>query len=383
MGLIFNQITILDITILLLYTFSFFVYINNSIKNKGFYFILLLEHLCITLAYYFYSFNNLADSTIYYLKTYNITTGWLSSFGFGTDFIHFILYPFVHYLELGYLGCFFIFSSLGLIGFFMLAKVALDINKNNWTFLLLLLLSPNLNFWTVAIGKDSLIFFSICFIIYNLYYKKNIFWYTIPLIFIALIRFHILAFIGFSFAIVTIFFNKKIKLSLKILLSIFFLILCILIFPVFIERIGLDDISNIEQYQERITTANMQGGGAIDLYHANVLVKWLAYMFRPLLYDAQNIMGILVSFDNLVWLIVILYSLLRFFRIRKNIKLDAQTWFYILSIFSISIPLAIGLSNLGIAVRQKTMVLPFVFLLIIIFNSFYNYGQKNSHMLFE
>jgi L-asparagine transporter-like permease len=148
-----------------------------------------------------------------------------------------------------------------------------------------------------------------------------------------------------------------------------------LVLPVFLAHIGLDDVSGVVELQEQRMSSHLKGGGAIDMTDANIVSKWFAYMFRPLFYDVRNAMGLMASFDNMVWLIAVFYALRRLWRVKKKdrtMRLGFQMWFYILSTFCITLPLAFELSNLGLALRQKTMVLPFIFLFIVHINYVYN-----------
>lgn len=365
------EITILDITITLIIIFVSFILSIERMKEFNKYFsLVVIAHYLITGVYYIMTVSTGGDSITYFRKALSISN-WFEAFDTGTDFIVFIIYPLINYLHLSFLGIFFIFSFVGLIGFYLLFKIIVDITSEKWSPFFLLLLSPNLHFWTVALGKDSIVFCCICTIVYLLYFKKGYIYFVIPLLFLSIIRFHIFTFISFAYALTVVVFNNQIKRSLKVILFLAFFGIGIAIFPIFIERIGLDDISNLDAYSERITNANFKGGGAIDMQNANIIVKWFSYMFRPLFFDAANTMAVMVSFDNLIWLIAYVLTISKFFR--QKIKLDNLLWFCIISIFAISIPLSFGLSNLGIAVRQKTMVIPFVLILIIAINNYNQY----------
>ncbi|MCD7914412.1 MAG: hypothetical protein LUG96_03560 [Tannerellaceae bacterium] len=155
------------------------LWLSEKIKAKSYayYYLFLMigiEHLLFTYVYYAYSLSNVVDSTGYYRNVYYIYHSWSETVGLGTAFINFTLYPLVHFFRLSYFGCFFVYSFLGLLGFYYLISIAAGIYNFQWTKLLLVLLLPNLHFWTVGLGKDSLIFFAICKIIYNVFYSKKI-----------------------------------------------------------------------------------------------------------------------------------------------------------------------------------------------------------------
>ncbi len=278
-----------------------------------------------------------------------------------------MLYPLLK-LGFSYLGSSVIFSFVGLLGYKYLLLVAIRVNNYSWSNYFYLLLMPNLHFWTNAVGKDGLMFFAICLIIYNLSYNKRIIAYLLPVLIVGSIRFHVLAFIAAAFLSATVFFNTKLKTHRKVFLSIAIIAVMAFLFPIFLRHIGVENISDIIELQEHRMLSHMKGGGAVDMTDANIVTKWFAYMFRPLFFDVKNTMGLIASFDNLIWLTVTIYALLHLYRIKtrnRGLRLGFQIWFYVLAILCITVPLAFELANLGLAVRQKTMALPFLFILII------------------
>lgn len=339
--------------------------------------LLLLEHLLFTYLYYVYSLNNIADSTLYYISAHSSYSSWSeTSFVNGTAFIELLLFPLIHYFGLTYFACFFIFSFFSLLGIFKLFKIVLDINRfrvSNWYYLFLL---PGLHFWTVAVGKDSLIFYAICSLLYCYYFKKKWFNYIIPMLLIGIIRFYIFAFIGVALFLSLLFLSKKIKIRGKIFLGLVFAVCIFLISPYFFKSINVDGVKSIAEQQQIIAAANMGGGGAIDLTNSNIIVKFLSYLFRPLIFEARNVQGLFAAFENIIWM-VIFYKLFIGIK-RKALFKDHETffWFSFTSILTIALPAAYILSNLGIASRQKVMVIPFLFVTLFMIISYNNRQRK-------
>ncbi len=368
---ILTNVSIIDIAAVVGYFIGIFC-IARQFSQFGrqyfnLFFILGLIHLSFTFYYYFWTLAGNGGDCILYIDNTIEIENWLGSYGFGTTFITFVLYPLLK-LGFSYLGCSVIFSFVGLLGYKYLLLVAIRVNNYSWSNYFYLLLMPNLHFWTNAVGKDGLIFFAICLIIYNLSYNKRIIAYLLPVLIVGSIRFHVLAFIVAAFLSATVFFNTKLRSHQKVFLSIAIIAVMALFFPVFLRHIGVENIFDIVELQEHRMLSHMKGGGAVDVTDANIVTKWFAYMFRPLFFDVNNTMALMASFDNLVWLTAVIYALLHLYRAKtrnRGLRLGFQIWFYFLAILYITLPLAFELANLGLALRQKTMALPFLFLLII------------------
>ncbi len=378
---ILTRVTILDISVILMYVIGIVALAQKfRIFSKKFVRLFLLIgiiHLFFTLVYYFYTLNNLADSLGYYrrvLYSYNI---WSDTFGQGTIFISFLIYPLVKYLGLTYFGSFFVFSFFGFLGFYYLVKILIRITDNKWTNWFYLLLLPNIHFWSVAIGKDSLIFFGISFLAYLYFFKKKWFLYIFPLFLVAFIRLHILFFILLAFGFTQLVLNKRLKFFYKIAISLFLLITLYVLFPFLMARVGFTETESLIAQFEALETTKVEGGTSIDMSNQNLLVKWLSYMFRPLFFDANSPLLLISSMENSVWLLIF-FNIFRRIRTKINYLYKSFFWFSFLSIFTLSIPSAYILINLGIAVRQKTMVFPFV--IIVFFILMNSYRSKILHV---
>lgn len=371
METIIYQNNLLDLVILLAYLFGILALVRKfKVFPKKIYLLVVyigLTHLLFTLVYYFYSFTAVADAKGYYLSVYHTYTSFSdTSIADGTSFIGFVLYPLIHIFGLSYLSCFFIFSFISLIGVYKLYEILLKINDFKWSNWFYLMLLPGMHFWTSSIGKDSLIFFGICVLLNAYFFKRAYTKYILPLLLIGLVRFYILAFIGAGFFLALILLSKQIKLGYKILLMGVFAGAVILIAPYFFESISLSGLEQVEKQKEIIQQANMEGGGAVNLSNANILVKWFSYLFRPFVFEAKSFFALVTAIENLVWM-VIFYKIFLGIK-RKNIRVSLNSFFWIcfVSIFTITLPAAFLLSNLGIAARQKNMIVPFMFIVFFI-----------------
>jgi hypothetical protein len=363
---IIHNITIIDITMIFIYLFGVLVlakqYLNLNRKYFFLFFFIGLVHLFFTLAYYFYSLGHSADSIGYIRKTL-MHDQWLDILGQGGDFIKFILYPLLK-LGLSYLGCMVIFSFIGLLSYNYLLKIAIHINNYSWSNWYYLLLLPNLHFWTNAVGKDSLIFYGICGLIFCIYFKKKLIYYIIPILLIGFIRMHILAFILFAYILSKLVMQKSMKISSRILVVIISAVIFFLFLPLLKERVGLGEDSDISDRIEHMQNVNQIGGSSVNMSDSNFLIKWISYLFRPFFFEAHNFFALLASFENIVWVIMIGYIIFSLKKMWFYMKGNTFFWFCLTAIITVSVPSAYILTNFGIAVRQKMMFFPFIFVCI-------------------
>lgn len=378
---ILTRVTILDISVILMYIIGIVAlaqkFRNVSVKFVRLFTLIGIAHLFFTFVYYFYTLNNVADSIGYYRRVLFLFNSWGETFGQGTTFIYFTLYPLVKFLGLTYFGSFFVYSFFGLLGYFYLLKVLIGIADATFTKWFYLLLLPNIHFWSVAIGKDSLIFFGINLLAYLYFFKKKWFLYIIPILLVAFIRLHVLFFILLAFGFTQLFLNKKLKLFYKIAASLFLLIALYVLFPFLMARVGFTETESLIAQFEALETTKVEGGTSIDMSNQNLLVKWLSYMFRPLFFDANSPLLLISSVENSLWLLIFI-NIFRRIRTKINYLHKSFFWFSFLSIFTLSIPSAYILINLGIAVRQKTMVFPFIIIVFFILMNSYKSNLANA-----
>jgi hypothetical protein len=167
--------------------------------------------------------------------------------------------------------------------------------------------------------------------------------------------------------------NKRIKVVHKVLIFLLLGFTFYALFPFLMQRVGFVDTESIISQIEDLETRKSQGETTIDMSGENLLVKWVSYLFRPFFYDAKNFLSIVSSLENVVWVLI-------FIKIFKNFRRSIINsyrniyWFSLFSIFTITVPGAYLLYNLGIAVRQKTMVVPFLF--VVFFLTLYKSSIK-------
>jgi len=335
--------------------------------------ILVLEHFIIGLLFYFVSLNAALDTIGYYI-TASESSSWGELFSLGTGFIRFLIYPFIK-IGTSYFNLFFIFTTIGLIGFCKIYELLLSelseaiTSKKRY---LILLLLPTFHFFTSGIGKDNLMLYFMISIFIGLKNNKLIsFNFLFNCLMVFLIRPHIFIFLLTSYGVV-LFFSKEFKLIFKITIPVLAVGLVVFLSPVINEKFGVN-IFSIESIQEAFfRTASRSArenakGSVVNFLDANFLEKMLAYSYLPIFWKADNIFKYLVSIENLYLVILLLSFLIKkgTYRFIKRLQFYQNVMLvFVLITWSL---LSQTIYNLGLASRQKYMYIPFLYIIIIIY----------------
>ena len=377
---IYSEINILDYVLILLYVLyilkQFSVYTKIDRKIGVFSLVMGLLHFIITFASYGFILGSVADAKHYYSESMSITDWGLSYLSNGTSFIIFLNYMLVQWFHLSFLGCFLVFSFISYLGCLRLFDVIIDLTDRSYNVSYLLLLLIGTHFWTVSLGKDSLMFYSMCCLCYNIYFDKLKSHYILPLLLIGLIRLHVLIFVLVGGGVSYVFTNKKIKIQTKFIFVGLVLGALLVLIPFFLKEIAVTNFSDIEGKLQNSMNANLEGGAGVDMKDSNLIVKWFSYMFRPFIFEARNPMFLVSALENLVWLYIffIIIKGLFFDKIKTNYIL----WSYIGIILACTLPLAYTLANFGISMRQKIMIFPFLLILFFIVKNHRKSFYENS-----
>ena len=377
---IYSEINILDYVLILLYVLyilkQFSVYTKINRKIGVFSLVMGLLHFIITFASYGFILGSVADAKHYYSESMSITDWGLSYLSNGTSFIIFLNYMLVQWFHLSFLGCFLVFSFISYLGCLKLFEVIIDLTDRNYNISYLLLLLIGTHFWTVSLGKDSLMFYSMCCLCYNIYFDKPKSHYILPLLLVGLIRLHVLIFVLVGGGVSYVFTNKKIKMQTKFIFVGLVLGALLVLIPFFLKEIAVTNFSDIEGKLQNSMNANLEGGAGVDMKDSNLIVKWFSYMFRPFIFEARNPMFLVSALENLVWLYIffIIIKGLFFDKIKTNYIL----WSYIGLILACTLPLAYTLANFGISMRQKIMIFPFFLILFFIVKNCRKSFYENS-----
>lgn len=311
-----------------------------------------------------------------------LTTNWLELFEPGTKFIYFITLPLSQTLQLNFwTGCV-IFSTIGFLGicyYLLLIVKHIEFNPkifgvNVFPFLLFM---PNLHFWSVGIGKDALMFFAITLFFYSISEKVKWPGVLLALFITYFIRPH-MTFILILATAITAILSSDIKTSSRFIVISFMLIGAYLMSDELMQFLKVEDLSygalkevgDFRMYH----LSKGETGSKVDMANYPFPYKIFTFLYRPLFYDINNVLAIVASFENLF------YLLLSFKLFKANpIKHFSSAPFFIkagvIALLASAVAFTGFLSNLGIILRMKNMVM-FLLVLFVLF-VISEYHRKN------
>ncbi len=347
--------------------------INSKFKLN----ILFYYHLLFGLIYYLYAFSNPSDSKAYFRRSDNFEGNWGQLFGTETTFIDFISYPFIHFMGFSYEMMMLLFTWIGYWGFvfgFLFFKE--NIKEKVKVFkkvdlLTLILFFPNMHFWSASLGKGALIFFGLMLFAFSITKPaQRIIGLIVSSILIFAVRPHMFFLLCLG-SLYGLYFGKNmISKRYKIFGGIAILACLILLQDKILGVVNLNNSNNLiadfiaftSQRSEDLSTAT----SGVNMAGYSLPEKIFTFWFRPLFLDAPGFLGILVSIENFVYLLLFAKIFrLNFFKFWKNAPshVKSSLMVFILTSFAMTFVM----SNLGIMIRQKTMIMYFMFFVIYYF----------------
>lgn len=367
--------------------FLFGIFLINKIANAfkstnrralGLY----IWHSFFCIVYAYLSLTIPADAAFYYISSKNV----LPDFKLGTNAIVYITTIFTNGLGLSYLGVFLVFNIFGTIGLLAVdasLRHATEYKSSFVKFLgLLIVLLPSMNFWTSAIGKDSIAFMSTGLLLWaSIDLKRSNLLILFAVACMFFVRPHIAALIVIAFT-----FSLPINKALSPYKKIFFLIISLIamrtIIPNTLQFIGLGEVLSVDLVQDFINIRQaytLLGGSGIDISSMSLISKLFTYSFRPLPYEAHNFLSLLSSIDNLILLIVFILSLFGGIfsrgKVFSLIESKENRWFLLIFALGGMVISSLTTANLGISVRQKWMYMPILLYFVFLFMKAKDFNQ--------
>lgn len=358
------------LVIILISLFNFIIFgiiaNTNASINKSYLWMLFLVHLALSFVYFIYAGITTSDSIAYY-KVSSTTQSWLSFFQTGSPFIRFFAWPFSNFFQLSYYAVMLLFSYFGFLGillFYAAAKENIELQKkyNHLTAVEWIFLLPNVHFWSASLGKGSIMILGIGLFIYGLSRFNYRFIYILVGAFIIYYtRPHILYTSIGGILIALLLTRSGINKGIKFLLIITSFLIIYTLTDKVLEFTDIDSINilNSKTIAHKAFELGKSTSG-VDISNYNPFFKLFTFWFRPLFFDAPGLMGIIVSFENIL-LFVFSFTI---------IKVIFSKWKYLNGWFLIcvftfilsSFALAQVSGNLGIALRQKAQLMPLFYI---------------------
>lgn len=356
-------------------------FLNKKLLNYLFFY-----HLLFCLVYYIYALFNPSDSVGYYYVASNIGNDWLSLFETGTNFISFLASPLVQY-GLSFQSLMLIFAWFGYVGFvfaylFMRENIPIDVKVfGRFDLLTLILFFPNMHFWTVSLGKGSVIFMGLMLFTYAVKSPKER-WFLLLLggFFVYMVRPHVMLFILLAVMVGIWFGRDRISTGLKVFIIIssigFLLAASNSILAVAHIENSENVITDFEAFADaRSQNLSQSAGSGVAMSNYPLPLKLFTFWFRPLFVDSPGFLGIFSSAENFIYLLLFFKIMnkrfLRFFR--KSVYMVKMS---AIAFLLTSFAMTFVMSNLGIIMRQKSMVMYFAFFVIYYFLAQEEYNRQ-------
>jgi hypothetical protein len=338
---------------------------------------LFFFHGLLFLAYYGYVLFNPSDSQYYYIKVSTEIRGpnWSDYYGTSTAFIEFLGYPLVQYFKFSYEASMAFFSFLGFLGFVYFYIFFRENIRFKHTFfgvdlIKIVFFLPNLHFWSASFGKGSVIFLGLGLFFFGLG-KLRSRWVAILIggLIVYHVRPHVMLVLMASSVIGFFFTTKGVSLPLRI---IFLAGASAVLFYTYTDVLAMVDINEDQFISQGLNLTNRAreltkgATSAVNITSYNLPMQIFTFLYRPLFFDAPGILGLIVSFENVFYLLITLrlFSLKGIgYLITSNFMV--KTAFF--SFLTVTIALAQISSNLGLAIRQKSQVMILLLFVIISF----------------
>lgn len=330
---------------------------------------LFLYHLGFSWLAWRYITNDHGDAQRYWFLNADISqNSWPDFLNPGTDIVKMITFPLVKYFSLPFWSGFLIFSIISGFGLVFLYRIlirSIHHNKKGYFLICILLLLPNLHFWTSLIGKEALLFPALVLFLNEIQKKRYwSFYLFLSLLIIALIRPHV-AFIVLLSYILSLLMTEKFSTKVKVWLAFSFVVLTAF-FTVMLYQ--LQDFSGgiphvIQKYKAHIQFfKNTDAYVSLDEYF--LPYKIFTFYFRPLPFEKTGLYYQVISLENLILLLLSTAALIigiQFFKVLKKNRLVVFSFLFILLM---AVMYVYAYANYGIIMRTKIMAIPFLFILL-------------------
>ena len=331
--------------------------------------ILFVVHYLLTIIYLISASYSFSDSIAYYNRSFDANV-WMDLWGTGTTFITFLGWIFSHWLGLSYKPIMLIFSYFGYLAVVLLyitAKENISLHPfwQHLTFIEIVFLLPNLHYWSSSLGKGSIILLGLGLFAFGLSrFNRRI----LPLLaggfIVYMVRPHIMLALALAIMLGIFFTRSGIKWYARLFIFMIAIGVAYFISDSVVEFTETDSLNlnvvSSEALMHRVEELSRAGSG-VDLQNYNIFMKLFTFWFRPLFFDGISAVGIIASFENLFCLYM------AFVIIKEGITnwKNWNGWFRICFFFFLlgSFILAQVSGNLGIAMRQKTQIMPFFFII--------------------
>ncbi|WP_313803805.1 hypothetical protein [Flavobacterium sp.] len=342
-----------------------------SISGKKAENIFLSALLCYHFLFAFFAFEyfkkNGGDASFYWFSSEASKNTVFSELQFyGSDFVLRVNFFFAKLLHLGIEWGFVIYSFIGFLGIWQYYRLGKLLGFCESTFLkkalfYLMLLLPNLHFWTAGLGKESLCFLCLATFFYELAHERYRLMMLLSFVVLACIRPHVAIFL-ISAIFLVLFFKKTIPVKYKLGLTFLFIVVFVVFFYMVLQlsEINYFDWKRIQRYNEYSLLSFQHSNTYVPMVEYSYPFRLFTFWFRPFPGEVNTLYGWVLGMENLIWLL--LHSVAVYLLLKNYKKLHFPAVFKVILIFALISTLIIveRYSGFGIFARTKIMMQPFV-----------------------
>lgn len=345
----------------------------DKIKSNRLLLFLLGYHLLFTYFSWEYFAEKGGDAAFYWFQTdASRNRSFSDLFHYGSDVILLLNYSFAKVLQLDIIFGFLLYSLIGFIGiiqFYRLGKVLLDEKATVFgiDYLFLLLMLPNLHFWTASLGKEAICFLLIATILLEIARKRyTAISFILAFLLLIAIRPHIALFLLMA-VMAVFFFGKQLKLKQKILFGAVFLLVGFLAVYMVLQlsEIRYLDWSRIQRFNEYSLLSFKDTGSYVPMIEYSYPYKVFTFWFRPFPGEFPTFMGWGLGLENVIW--IFLHAIGLVVLVRKWQQFHFAPVMKIIMIFAVisAVIIVQRYSGFGIFARTKIMMQPFIGLVLL------------------
>jgi hypothetical protein len=242
----------------------------------------------------------------------------------------------------------------------------------------LLIFLPNMHYWTASLGKGSIIFWGLGMMVYGLSRMSHRKLALVTgLLLIYHVRPHIFLFMAAAILLGLFTGRQRTPFYQKLIVFAGSASALVLLYDKILGLMNLDADNLLESFGQFAASRSgelAKAGSGIDISHYPLVLKLFTFWFRPLFVDAPGPIGIIVSFENLFYLFLAC-QLFRGGFPGFFMKSPALVKTAAVAFLATSFALSGALSNLGIIMRQKSMVMYFFAFIVL---SFMDYKKRGG-----
>lgn len=271
------------------------------------------------------------------------------------------------YAFLAFLGSYFFYSAF---------RIALP-HGNKWLYAVLVFFFPSILYWSNGIGKDALIFLGIGLFAYGgAQLSQGQLRGLVPLALgfldVMWIRPHIAAILALAFVLAFLVRGVG-KNTVRPITFVLGLLaaggIAWLLIPRVMDYLGIQELSATQmigflQQQQGFT---YEGGSAFQVMNiSNPLafpVAIITVFFRPFPWEANNFQALIQSLEEVLLIGIVLWRLKSLGKAAASSISNAYLRFILIYIIAFAIAFTV-IQNFGILARERTMMLPFFFMLL-------------------